>query len=255
MSSVIIGNLVSNMSNMQEEIFGGNTTLWEVLNAQGVPELAEQSRQLKIQLDALARTVQDYQSDTNAELVRINTNITNINLQISLITTDLAALRASNTQLQQEVLRLSGEVVEISSSVVALATQVASFQNSIDVLTFRVDSQSSAITALTQRVVDLETKPNPSYIRYGTVYSVIEWPFWQTSWDSYEMTISGTGGYVPMNRSLTAVVNGVSRNVTFGIAFRDIPPSNVGSPAPLMEGLASANWGSGASLIYINERQ
>jgi hypothetical protein len=67
------------------------------------------------------------------------------------------------------------------------------------------------------------------------------------------MIVSGTGGYVPLNRSVTTVINGISRSTVFGIAFRDIPPTTGGASAPLMEGLASANFGQGASLIYINK--
>jgi hypothetical protein len=125
----------------------------------------------------------------------------------------------------------------------------------MDTTVFRVDNLSSTVTTLQNRVTDIETNQNGTFIRYNTLYSVIEWPFWQTGWEAYEMIVTGTGGYVPINRSVMTLINGISRSTIFGIAFRDIPPSSGGAPAPLMEGLASANFGQGASLIYINKTQ
>jgi len=258
MKILIIGKIVSNMSNIQEEVFGNNSTLWEVLNAQGVPELAEQQRQLKDQIDTLGVTLQRYQFDTNAEIVRINTQLITINSNITSLSDQVQLNDNLVSALQVEVDALSTQVAELSSEIGEIPSRLQAVENSVSNLSFELNSLTLRVNSIDNRLTQMITLQNNNYVQYETVYSVIEWPFWQTGYRSYEMRISGSGGYVPMNRNVVAVINGTSIAVSFGIAFRDIPPITSGSgvPAPLMQGLASANFNNtGTVLIYINRTQ
>jgi uncharacterized coiled-coil protein SlyX len=238
------------MSNLEEEVFGGNTTLWSVLDTQGVPALSESITRLESQLYTLSTTVDRYQSDVNAQIVALNSRVTLVEANLSTISLDVSALNTITTSLNNTVTALAQTVNAQETTILSHSTQIASLNSSMT-------QTRTDLVNLSNRIFDLEhNRGEDTWVRYDVTYSVTEWPFWQTGFQSYQMIVRGTGTYVPLNRLVTVNINGTLRQVVWGIAFRDIPPNAPGGdPAPLMEGLASCRFSgdTSAALCYINK--
>lgn len=248
---------------IQEEVFGGNTTLWQVLNAQNVPELAANIARLETQLSTLGVTLQNYQADTNAELVTLNTRINRIDTQIESINNNIININNTINSMSSRVTSLENQIMSINNSINTINGQIASMQLTLTSQNTRIlniensiSTVNTQINSLTNRVNDLEEeKGQNNWIRYNTLYSVTEWFNWSPSYTSYRMTIEGNGDYVPMNRMVNTLIGSSRDTAMFGIAIRDIPPVDGAPPAPLMEGLAGVRHSNviGYRLIYINK--
>lgn len=238
------------MSNLEEEVFGGNTTLWAVLDTQGVPALSESIARLESQIYTLSTTVDRYQADVNAQIVALNSRVTLTEGDITTINSNVSLLESLTESLEESVVSLTSTVEDQEATLVSHSTQISTLNSLMTQV--KID-----LVSLSYRVLSLEqNRGQDSWVRYNTTYSVTEWPFWQTGFQSYQMIVQGTGTYVPLNRRVTVNINGILRDVVWGIAFRDIPPNSPnGSPAPLMEGLASGlfNNTTSAVLCYINK--
>jgi len=242
-----IGQNVLSMSNITEEVFENNTTLWDVLNAQGVPELAEQNRRLQDQLDSLGRTVQNYQQDTNASLITINTNIINIQ-------DDIVVLNNNLTDTTARVTNLSAEVSVIDTSVTAIANQVAintasiALQSSTNTnVNNRLNNLETNYNSLFNRIVALENEQSDIWLRFDQMYVVTAWRNFENPFTTHTMKIkAGTGPFgsrVPMNRAFDVEVDGVIRLMYFNIPVQRISPNNSGNPAqPLLIGLVQGRY-------------
>jgi uncharacterized protein YoxC len=246
---VIIGRIVSNMSSLQEEVFEGNTTLWDVLNAQGIPELAEETRRLKNQLDTLAVTVQNYQNNTNAEIVRLTTTVNELDNKTESLILDINSLKSSNLSLQTSV-------DSLNLSVETLNSEVGSFNGLIQQISTLYSTLSSEVTSLRNQVNNLE-RFSGGIVRYGVQYNVIEWPRQGGTFQAYELNVTGSGDFVPINRIVSTLRQGdtLRRSCVFGIANPNVNPDVNGAIAPLLEGEAEADWGQGIRLIYITRKQ
>jgi len=234
------------MSNITEEVFENNTTLWDVLNAQGVPELAEQNRRLQDQLDSLGRTVQNYQQDTNASLITINTNIINIQ-------DDIVVLNNNLTDTTARVTSLSAEVSEIDTSVTAIANQVAvnaaniALQGSTNTsVNNRLNNLETNYNSLFNRIVALENEQSDIWLRFDQTYIVTAWRNFENPFTTHTMRILGSGQFgtrVPMNRALDVNVDGVARLMYFNIPVQRISPNSSANPAqPLLIGLVQGRY-------------
>jgi len=241
------------MSDLREEVFGSNTTLWHVLNTQGVPELAEQTRQIKQQLDSLALTVQNYQSDTNAEVLRLNSQIQDLNTQLSVVNLDITSLKDEGIRLGGEVTQLSNNLTSITDSLTTISQDVALLKITVEALRVSVVNNNNEVATLNNRVDAIERNSTDHWVRWGQRYSVMEWPNWSGNHFAYEIVFAQGTGYVPLNRVVHYTLGGSARTGVFGIAYREIPPNTGSTPAPLMEGLASFQSGSATALIYINK--
>lgn len=248
---------------IQEEVFGGNTTLWEVLNAQNVPNLTEDLGRLETQLNTLGVTLQNYQADTNAQLVTISTRLNGVDIQIETINNNITNINASINLLGNRVTGLENNILTINSSITSINNELSSIRGSLNsqntriiVLENSVTSINSRLNTVDARVQVLESNAaQNNWIKYNTLYSVIEWFNWSPSYTTYEMTIIGTGSYVPLNRTVQTRIGSSLSTAVFGPAIREIPGVNGAAPAPLMEGLAGVRHSdvTGYRLIYINK--
>lgn len=249
---------------IQEEVFGGNTTLWEVLNAQSVPNLSEELQRLETQINTLGITLQNYQADTNAELVTVNTRLNGVDTQIEIINTTITNINNSITlmgdrvaDLENNIITINGQIVTINNRLSSIDGMLTSQNTRISLLESSYLNLNSRVTNLDTRVTNLETNlARGNWIRYNTLYSVIEWFNWSPSYTTYEMTIVGTGSYVPLNRVVNTRIGASNATAVFGPAIRDIPGVEGAAPAPLMEGLAGVRHSNvtGYRLIYINKK-
>lgn len=259
LKSKIIGIIVTNMANLEEAVFGGNTTLWKVLDTQGITSLTEDLRRLEQQLVSLGTTVDRYKSDTNAALVALNSRTTVVEEDVITLNADVGVLKTLTTAQNVNITALDTRVTANERYIIENAAAIAVLNLRYGELNRAVAANATNIAAVRAKVENVEEDlPRANWVKYNTDYHVTEWPFWQTGFQSYVMRITGSGDYVPMNRVVNVRVNNVNQTVTWGIPFRDIPPNAPnGDPSPLMQGLVSSRWNqtTTAVLCYIYERQ
>ncbi|AHZ92150.1 VP3 [Drosophila subobscura Nora virus] len=184
---------------LKEEIFDQNTTLFSVLDENEVTETKQiqnsvttvqtQIDQQKLQLDGLAKVVDQNQSRNEEQFVNINTIIVGMNDDIDklkITTTNLVqqtnSLNSSVAELETFVPRVNSLEVQTDAntkSISALEGTTDGIQDSINtindgIVELKDDNKdlSSQIQALDSRITILESKIKSSFIEKSVQYKI-----------------------------------------------------------------------------------
>nr|ARO50051.1 envelope protein [Apis Nora virus] len=159
---------------LKEEIFDQNTTLFAVLDENEVTELAAisgsvnrletQLDEYKLQLDGLARLVDQYQARNESQFVDLNTQIVTLNSDVSILTTRVSSLANTVSSLQTTVEDLDETTTTrfstLNQQVDNLAVDVSSIQTVQNNQTVKVENLNNAVAENAADVANLEAQVN-----------------------------------------------------------------------------------------------
>jgi uncharacterized coiled-coil protein SlyX len=139
---------------LKEEIFEQNSTLFTVLDENEVTEIKQiqnsvtavqtQIDQQKLQLDGLAKVVDQNQARNEEQFVNINTMIVGL-------TTDVDRLKTTTTNLAGQVDSMSISVAGLEQQVVAITDDIYPRLNNLEV---QINANTNALTALEGTIDD-----------------------------------------------------------------------------------------------------
>lgn len=155
------------MSDLDEAVFGGNTTLWNVLDTENVSNLNVEFTRLEEQVVTLGRTVDNNYNIQNDRLTVLNTQVNNLNSEVDTLSSEINGLGFEVTALELQTNNLQQQVDEIDVSglqmqVNTLTLQVTQLNDTVENLTQnfdqRLDGVESSVATLNTTVTGLNSQ-------------------------------------------------------------------------------------------------
>ncbi|QCH41359.1 VP3 [Haematobia irritans Nora virus] len=156
---------------LKTEIFDQNTTLFHVLDENEVTKfgalslkverLSEEVNAVKLQLDGLARLVDQNQARNESQFVQINTSLVGLQTSVDVIDSRLDAIGTKIEDMEQEIVRLRTETI----------SEIGQLQLRIDSIYQRLTNVETGVNDNTTRLAELTTQVNQNTTQINTVVS------------------------------------------------------------------------------------
>jgi len=142
------------MSNLEEAVFGGNTTLWNVLDTENISNINVELARLEEQVQTLGRTVSNNYDVTNDRITTLNTSVNSIETEVGVLQSQIGLI----PELQAEVAMLAAEVALVDPE--AIQDQFDAMDARITALNVKLDSYITTTNSQLQSVVNSLTVIN-----------------------------------------------------------------------------------------------
>jgi len=205
--------------NLDEAVFGGNTTLWNVLDAENVANLNVEFTRLEEQVTTLGRTVDNNYTALSDRINILSTAVDNLDQEVTTLGVDLVVLQQevdaidiSGIQAQidtldtkvsnlgQDVLGVSAAIVTVNLRVNGLDTRVTSLDQTVGSLQSTVTSLNTTVTLLNNRVTSLEANLHrATVLRSGNAY---RWNFRVGTINYFRQITFTASGNIPISANV-----------------------------------------------------
>lgn len=178
---------------LKEEIFNKNSTLFKVLDVNEVTEIGSVSKEVqslneevsrnKLQLDALARNVNENQARNEAKFVDINTQLVEDRTDIGNLETTVQGLTTTTETNTTAIDDLNHSIESISDDIAEIEAKLESLENRISELEqAKISGQSSTVIGGVKYVINFLLGSQRGYrlgitfntkgsVEYGVSYS------------------------------------------------------------------------------------
>jgi ABC-type transporter Mla subunit MlaD len=197
------------MTSIRQQIFENNTTLFGILDAEGVPENNERFSELESQYNELVKQQDDTFKQLTKLSVTVDKNRKDFNEFQVVTLTHMEEIDSNIDKVNINMSKLDQKVGELNKSVIDMNTKLVSYDKRIQNVELNLDKQSNEIVSLSKQVlqnnpylsglsnarvvtstfsaIDIQWRVPQSSLRSNKEYSIL-WKMLNTNW--FEGTIS-----------------------------------------------------------------